>query len=59
MFPMPRIIYSMASDGLIFKFLSKLLPKLKTPFVASITAGLLSGKFHRFLIKTFLSYEIT
>jgi amino acid transporter len=39
MFPMPRIVYSMADDGLIFKFLSKLLPKLKTPYVASIVTG--------------------
>ena len=43
MFPMPRIVYSMASDGLIFKFLASIMPKLKTPFVASITAGLISG----------------
>lgn len=43
MFPMPRIVYSMASDGLIFKFLSKLTPRFKTPFVASIVTGLISG----------------
>jgi amino acid transporter len=43
MFPMPRIVYSMAEDGLIFKFLSKLLPKLKTPYVASIITGLLAA----------------
>ena len=44
MFPMPRIVYSMASDGLIFKFLSKLMPRFRTPFVASIVTGLISGK---------------
>ena len=33
----------MASDGLIFKFLSKILPKLKTPFVASIVTGLFAA----------------
>lgn len=43
MFPMPRIVYSMASDGLIFKFLAKLMPKFKTPFVASIVTGVISG----------------
>jgi amino acid transporter len=43
MFPMPRIIYAMASDGVIFKFLGKVLPKLKTPYVASIVAGLFAA----------------
>jgi amino acid transporter len=43
MFPMPRIVYSMASDGLIFSILSKVLPKLKTPFLASIVAGLIAA----------------
>lgn len=33
----------MASDGLLFKFLSGLLPVFKTPFVASIVAGLLTA----------------
>jgi amino acid transporter len=43
MFPMPRIVYSMADDGLIFNFLSKVLPKLKTPYVASIVTGLFAA----------------
>ena len=41
---MPRIIYAMASDGVIFKFLGKVLPKIKTPYVASIVSGLSAGK---------------
>lgn len=41
---MPRIIYAMANDGVIFKFLGKILPKLKTPFVASIVSGFAAGK---------------
>lgn len=45
MFPMPRIIYCMSSDGLLFKFLGKLLPKFQTPYVASIMTGLIAGKF--------------
>jgi amino acid transporter len=40
---MPRIVYSMASDGLIFSIFSKVLPKLKTPFLASIATGLLAA----------------
>ena len=43
MFPLPRIVYSMASDGLIFKWLARLLPRFKTPFVASISTGLFAG----------------
>ena len=46
MFPLPRIIYSMASDGLIFNFFAKLTPKFKTPFIASIFAGLFAGCLH-------------
>jgi amino acid transporter len=43
MFPMPRIVYALSSDGLIFKFLSKLIPKLKTPAIAASITGILSG----------------
>ncbi len=43
MFPMPRIVYSMADDGLIFKFFAMVLPKLKTPYVASIVTGLFAA----------------
>lgn len=34
----------MSSDGLLFKFFSKLLPKVKTPYMACIISGLLAGK---------------
>jgi amino acid transporter len=43
MFPMPRVAYSLASDGLIFKFLAFVSPRFKTPFVAAITTGLFAG----------------
>ena len=43
MFPMPRVVYAMASDGLLFEFLAYLLPKLKTPVFASLVTGLLAG----------------
>ena len=42
---MPRIVYAMASDGLLFDFLSKLLPKFHTPYLASIVTGLFAGRF--------------
>ena len=44
MFPMPRVIYAMASDGLIFRFLSYVNERFKTPLTATITAGIMAGK---------------
>ena len=43
MFPLPRIVYSMANDGLIFKCFSRLLSRFKTPFIASVSTGLFAG----------------
>ncbi|RNA27609.1 high affinity cationic amino acid transporter 1-like isoform X1, partial [Brachionus plicatilis] len=43
MFPMPRVVYSMATDGLLFQFLSFLTPKLNTPLWASLMTGFLAG----------------
>jgi len=44
MFPMPRVIYAMAEDGLLFKTLSSINSHTKTPLSATITSGLLAGK---------------
>jgi amino acid transporter len=43
MFPMPRVVYSMASDGLIFKWLAWVAPKLKTPAAAALFTGIFSA----------------
>ena len=40
---MPRVVYSMANDGLVFKIFAKVMPKFKTPYVACIFTGLFSG----------------
>lgn len=40
---MPRVVYSMASDGLIFKFLGYVVPRLKTPIFACISTGLFAA----------------
>ncbi|KAI3384491.1 hypothetical protein SNEBB_008931 [Seison nebaliae] len=43
MFPLPRIIYAMASDGVLFLFLSKVHHRFKTPFIATLISGTLVG----------------
>ncbi len=65
---MPRIVYALSSDGLIFKFLSKLIPRLKTPAIAACVTGFLSGLLTLFFnleqlidmmsIGTLLAYSI-
>ncbi|KAM0734021.1 Solute carrier family 7 member 14 [Formica fusca] len=39
MFPMPRIVYAMAQDGLIFRSLSHVWPTTGTPAIATLTSG--------------------
>ncbi|KFP60588.1 Cationic amino acid transporter 3, partial [Cariama cristata] len=43
MFPMPRVIYAMAEDGLLFKSLSSINSRTKTPLSATVTSGLLAA----------------
>ncbi|RDD40516.1 Cationic amino acid transporter 2 [Trichoplax sp. H2] len=42
-FPLPRIVYAMANDGLIFQFLARIHPKTKTPLVAVYLFGLIAA----------------
>ncbi|KAI4502950.1 hypothetical protein M0802_001994 [Mischocyttarus mexicanus] len=43
MFPLPRVLYAMASDGVIFMRLSKVHSKTMTPILGTILSGLLAG----------------
>ncbi|XP_074159669.1 high affinity cationic amino acid transporter 1 [Sminthopsis crassicaudata] len=43
MFPMPRVIYAMAEDGLLFKFLAKVNERTKTPIIATLTSGAIAA----------------
>ncbi|XP_050412616.1 cationic amino acid transporter 2 isoform X2 [Patella vulgata] len=43
MFPLPRILYAMATDSIIFKVLAQINDRFKTPLLATIITGIFSG----------------
>ncbi|XP_060870377.1 cationic amino acid transporter 2-like isoform X2 [Metopolophium dirhodum] len=43
LFPLPCILYAMASDGLLFKFLSNINATTKTPLISTVVCGLFAG----------------
>lgn len=43
MFPLPRVLYAMATDGILYKTLRRINPKSQTPVLATIIAGFFSA----------------
>lgn len=43
MFPLPRILYAMASDGLLFKVFGIVHPQFRTPLIGTLFAGTIAG----------------
>lgn len=41
---MPRVIYAMAEDGLLFKCLARVNERTKTPMIATIISGATAGE---------------
>ncbi|KAH8371292.1 hypothetical protein KR093_006822 [Drosophila rubida] len=43
LFPLPRVMYSMAQDGLLFRFLGKISPRFQVPVTGSIVSALFTA----------------
>lgn len=43
-FPVPRVVYSMAEDGLLFRKLAQVHPRTQTPVLATVLCGLIAGR---------------
>lgn len=42
-FPVPRVVYSMAEDGLLFRRLARVHPRTHTPVLATVLCGIIAG----------------
>lgn len=45
MFPLPRILYAMAQDGLLFREFAVISRRFETPVVGTLCAAVLTGSF--------------
>lgn len=44
LFPIPRVLWAMADDGLLFKFMAEISPRTKTPLTATFASGTGAGE---------------
>lgn len=59
MFPLPRIVYAMSNDGLIFKWLGEIHPRFQTPLYGTMFVGILTGTLAAFLNLTQLVHMMS
>lgn len=50
MFPLPRILYAMGNDGILFKKLSKVNNYTQTPLLATVISGIFACKCRNFAL---------
>ncbi|CAG5124979.1 unnamed protein product, partial [Candidula unifasciata] len=43
MFPLPRILYAMGTDGVIFRFMGRVSRRFKTPIIGTAVSGVFAG----------------
>lgn len=43
MFPLPRILYSMSTDGILFSFLGRINSRTHTPIISTLLSGMLAA----------------
>ncbi|XP_043188923.1 uncharacterized protein LOC122363559 isoform X2 [Amphibalanus amphitrite] len=48
LFPLPRILYAMANDGLIFRWMADIHPRFQTPFWSTLLAGVFAAAMASF-----------
>lgn len=45
MFPLPRVLYAMGTDGVLFRSLAAINARTRTPLLATVVSGLFSGQY--------------
>lgn len=57
-FPLPRVLYAMGSDGIIFRFLAIVHPKYQTPLIATAVSGVFAGLLHIYFLFLIFSFYL-